>query len=180
MTDSLGNIVIIGATGSGKTTLGRRLAARTNRHPIDLDDYHWQPGWIGISGDVFRNRLATALDAVPGNWVASGNYREVKPLLWGRAHTVVALDYSAQRVFWQLFCRTMRRSWTGELVCNGNRETFAKAFLNRDSILLWFFKSFWRRRRELAALLADPGDYAHLRILRFKHPKETEQWLMTL
>ena len=38
-------MVIIGATGSGKTTLGRRVAQKLRLPLVDLDELHWLPGW---------------------------------------------------------------------------------------------------------------------------------------
>ena len=37
-----GGIIIYGATGAGKTTIGRALAKRLNFHYFDLDDYFWR------------------------------------------------------------------------------------------------------------------------------------------
>ncbi len=39
-------IVIIGATGSGKTTLARQLAQTYGLPYTDLDDLYWNPGWV--------------------------------------------------------------------------------------------------------------------------------------
>lgn len=176
-----GNIVVIGTTGSGKSTLARQIAAKTGRHAIDLDDCYWNPGWQPAGDEVFTARLQAALAAAGSDgWVVAGSYSRMRRLFWGQAQTVVALDYHPARIFWQLFCRTVNRSWTGKPVCNGNRETFAKSFLDRDSILIWFFKTFRRRQQEISTLVSNPGEYGHATILHFTHPKETAAWLKTL
>lgn len=180
--DSYGNIVILGVTGAGKTTLARRLAAMTGRQAIDLDDHYWRAGWQPASDADFDAGVVAAMQAAAETgWAMSGNYSRLQPLIYPQAHTLVALDYHPLRIFRQLLGRTLARSWSGAAICNGNRETFRKSFLSRDSILVWFFKSLGRRRRMLRTLEKDglPA-YKHLRILRFTRPEDIETWLKTL
>jgi hypothetical protein len=54
-----------------------------------------------------------------------------------------------------LLRRTLRRVVSQEELWNGNRESW-RMMLSRDSILLWFLHTYWRRRREYPALLSLP------------------------
>jgi adenylate kinase family enzyme len=168
-------IAIIGSTGSGKSTLARELAEKLHGRFIELDDLHWAPGWIEIDDADFRN-LALEATAAP-QWVAAGNYSPVRDIVWGRADTIVWLDYSFSRTAYQLFLRTLRRSSTGEPCCNGNRETWARQF-GRDSILLWLLKSYWRNRRTFPGALATYGTGKQVHV--FRSPKEASAWLLSL
>ena len=178
--DDYGNIIIMGTTGSGKSVLAQAIAQRTGRTVIELDDLNFLPGWRQRAPDDFCAQVAAAIAAVPGGWVAAGNYSILRPVLWPAAHTIVALDYHGLRVFWRLLCRTLSRQITRTPVCNGNVETFDRVFFSRESILLWFFKSHRPRQRKLEKLINDPGAGAHLRIIRLRSPQETSQWLSTL
>ena len=179
--DIFGNIVVTGVTGSGKSTLAAAIAQRTGRRHIDLDDCHWRPGWREVPTAEFLACIEAAMQQSPlQGWVVAGNYSKAEALVWQRAQTVIGLDYPWPVVFWRLLSRTLSRCWTGRAVCNGNRETFAKAFCSRDSILLWFFQTFAKRRRKLRALEKGEGGYSHLLILRHRTPKETTTWLNTL
>jgi adenylate kinase family enzyme len=168
-------IAIIGSTGSGKSTLARTLAERLNGLFIDLDDLHWAPGWVEIDDVQFRELTSRATDAE--RWVTAGNYSPVRDIVWGRADTIVWLDYGFLRTAYQLVRRTIRRSATREPCCNGNHETWARQ-LSHDSILMWLLKSYWRNRRNFPNYLA-----AHAQgktVCIFRSPKETEAWVRTL
>jgi len=94
-----------------------------------------------------------------------------------REATAVAwLDYSFPRVFSRALQRTFRRVFTGERVYAGNTESFARAFLSRDSILWWVIIS-WRKNRtqleELQRRAADGGPVFFV----FRSPSEAETWL---
>ena len=172
-------LVIIGTTSSGKSTLAERLADRLNLHCIDLDALHWEPGWQAAPPDVFRTRVIEATKS--GRWVVAGNYSSVRDLLWSQGEAIIWLDYSMPIIFGRLWNRTWRRWWHNELLWGTNRESMVKHFKlwSDDSLFHWFFKTYWRRRREFPELLALP-EHGHLKVFQFKHPHETEEWLAGL
>jgi adenylate kinase family enzyme len=172
-------VVVIGVTSSGKSTLAERLAKRFDLDCIELDGLYWEPNWQAPPAEVFRTRVAKAVQAE--KWVAAGNYRVVRDLLWSRAEAVIWLDYSIGRVFWQLTRRNFRRWWSQELLWGTNRERLWIHFKlwSKESLYNWLFQTYWRRRREIPALLSQP-EHQHLEVIRFKHPKETEAWLESL
>lgn len=167
-------IVVIGTTGSGKTTLARALAGRLGVPHGEQDAWNHLPGWQEAPREAFRARVAafTAGDA----WVMDGNYSKARDIGWARADTLVWLDYPGQVVFWRLLRRTLRRILTRQELWNGNRERLS-AQLTRDGILAWFFRTHWKRRRETPALLAA---YPHLRVVRLRSPGEAARWLASL
>lgn len=166
--------MVVGTTGSGKTTLATQLARRLGVKHVELDALHWDPNWTEAPLEVFRERVS---DALSGDvWVTDGNYRKVRDLVWGRADTVVWLDYPAWVIFGRLFARTMRRAFTREELWNGNRESFRGALLSRDSLLLWALKTYRRHRREYPLLFAQP-EHQHLTVIRLASPRITKRWL---
>jgi adenylate kinase family enzyme len=168
-------IVVIGSTGSGKSTLARAISQKLGVAQIELDDLHWAPGWIEIPDTRFRELTDTA--TANGDWVASGNYSPVRDIVWGRATTIVWLNYAFLPTAYRLIGRTIRRSRTGERCCNGNQETWTRQ-LSRDSVLLWLVKSWPKNRRNFPAALAQ---YAEGRtILEHRTVRDTETWLSAL
>lgn len=87
MTERYRRIVVIGATGSGKTTFARALAAARGREFYDLDDLHWLPGWQPRERADFYARAAAA--AAGEDWVICGNYSAVRAAVWPRAEAIV-------------------------------------------------------------------------------------------
>jgi adenylate kinase family enzyme len=168
-------IVVIGNTGSGKTTLARALAALLGAPHVELDALHWwEPNWVLPRVDDFRARAAAAL-AGPA-WVADGNYRAIRDIAWGRADTIIWLNYSLWVNLWRLLRRSLRRSFIQPELWNGNRECFRQQFLSADSLFVWAVKTHRRRRKQIPAALAQP-EYAHLRVLQFCTPAATRRWL---
>ena len=169
-------ISVVGTSGSGKTTVARRIAEALGFPHVELDALHWEPGGEEAPVEVFRERVSEATRGSP--WVVDGNYGKVRDIVWGRADTVVWLDYGFPRIFLRLLWRTLRRGVLRERLWNDNRESLTLA-LSRDSILLWAIKSYPRRRKEYPKLMSSP-EYAHIRFLRHSTPRETEEWLKSL
>lgn len=169
-------ISVIGTTGSGKTYVARRTAEALGVPFVELDALHWGPDWEEAPLEVFRGRVR---DAIRGDgWVVDGNYGKVRDLVWGRADTVLWLDYPFLGTFLRLLWRTLRRVVLRERLWNGNREGLTAVF-GKDSILLWAVTSHPRYGREYPRLMGDP-EYAHVRFLRHRSPRETEEWLRSL
>jgi adenylate kinase family enzyme len=66
-------IVVIGATGSGKSTFAQRLARSLDVAFVELDALFWESDWTPAPPDIFRARADEATRA-PG-WVVAGNYK---------------------------------------------------------------------------------------------------------
>jgi adenylate kinase family enzyme len=167
-------IHVIGTCGSGKTTTARALAERLGLECVELDALSWGPNWTAIPDGEFRAGVARASSG--DRWVIDGNYSKSRDLVWGRADTVVWLDYRFPRVFLQLLRRTFRRTFRREILWHGNREHLRTAFFSRESILLWAIKTHWRRQREVPEWLAQ-AEHRHLRVVRLRSPRETTEWL---
>jgi adenylate kinase family enzyme len=172
----LARVVVIGATGSGKSTFAERLAARLGGAYVELDALHWEPHWTEAAPDVFRERVALA--AAGACWVVAGNYSRVRDVVWPRADTVVWLDYPFPLVLRRLTARTVRRAITREVLWNGNRENLWDhcRLWSEKSLFNWLFKTYWAHRREFPRLLQQPA-HAHLRIVRLSRPRDAEAWL---
>jgi adenylate kinase family enzyme len=169
-------LIVVGTSGAGKSTLAKRLSEQLGLDFVELDAFHWEPDWKAASIDTFRARVTDATRG--GDWVVSGNYQQVRDIVWSRADTLVWLDYSLPLVFCRLTGRIIRRAVTREVLWNGNREAFWSHLKvwSEESLFHWLFKTYWRRRREFPILFSRL-EYAHLNIVRLKSPRATTEWL---
>ena len=169
-------VSVVGTSGAGKTTFAATVAARLGVPHVELDGLHWEAGWVEAAPDVFRER---AESAVAGDaWVIDGNYRVVRPLVWGAADTVVYLDLPLPTLLLRIVTRTARRSRSRELLWGTNRES-ARRLLTRDSLLLWLVTTHRRRRQEMAEDLRRP-EYRHLSVHVFRSARAADAWLRSL
>lgn len=169
-------IVVVGVTGSGKTTLARALASRLGRPHIEMDAIHWQlGGWRPLEKVEFRRQVAAVI--APDYWVADGNYTAVRPLLWRRADTLIWLDYPLWVNFWRLMRRTLWRWATQEnLWGSGNYEKLYTHFFTHESLFWWAWITY-RRHRLSCLYLPSLPPYQHLHLIRLRSPQATARWL---
>lgn len=65
-------VLVMGSSGSGKSTFARRLSSLTGLPFVSLDALYWQPGWQPSEPEDFGRRVAKVASA--GRWVMDGNY----------------------------------------------------------------------------------------------------------
>jgi adenylate kinase family enzyme len=167
-------IIVIGSTGSGKSTLSERLSHLLAIPHVEMDALHWQENWTMTDLASFREKVALALSG--SAWVVDGNYAKVRDLVWPRANTLVWLDYSLPLILWQLTWRTFARVFTRVELWNGNRETFRGAFFSRDSLFLWALQTHRRHRVDFNHQLSLPEN-AHLQVVHLHNRAETSRWI---
>lgn len=170
-------IVVLGTSGSGKTTVAKEIARILDVKHVEFDSYRHGPNWTETPDDLFRKQLSKALQGE--TWVADGNYSVTCDVVWPRATTVIWLDYPIRIVMWRLFWRIMRRGILREKLWNGNKEKFWWHFFTRQSLFLWAWKTHWRRRKTLPAAFARP-EHAHLQVVHLRSPRSTREWVAAL
>lgn len=167
-------VLIYGVTGSGKTTLAARLSAVTGLPWHSVDDLTWEPGWTEVPLEVQRARIAAI--CAGEEWILDSAYGKWREIPLARAELIVALDYPRWLSLGRLLRRGIARVLDQRAVCNGNRES-PRTLFARDSIVLWHFQSFHRKRRRIRDWRADPHAPT---VYRFTSPKELDSWLASL
>lgn len=172
-------IVIVGTTGSGKTTLARRAAAIIGGRHVELDALFHGPGWVPAEPDVFRARVRAAI-AGQQRWVTCGGYRgHVRDITWASADQIVWIDLPFPVTFSRMLCRTLTRIGRKEELWNGNRESLRNTFASRDSLILFAIQHRNKYREEYPAELSAPA-LAHVDVARLRRQREVAAWLRGL
>jgi adenylate kinase family enzyme len=172
----LRRVSIVGTPGSGKSTVGRRLAASLNVPLVELDAIFHQPDWAGLPRDLFRARVHDVVET--DGWVIDGNYSAVQDLVWRRADTVVWLDLPRRAVMQRVVTRTLRRAITRERLWNGNREPLTNFYrLNPEkNIIRWAWVKHPEYVERYDDATRDPAN-AHLRVIRLKSQAEMDAFV---
>ena len=174
-------VVVVGSSGSGKSTFGRALAGACDLARIELDALNWGPGWFDRSNnepDDFVRRIDHAITG--DRWVTDGNYRIAMTRTLPRATHIIWLDYSRavvmRRVIWRSLVRAIGQQelWPG----TGNREDFRR-WLDKEHPIRWAWDTFDRRRGQYETLFADPKRAA-VEKHRLRHPREAETLIASL
>jgi adenylate kinase family enzyme len=172
-------VSVVGTAGSGKTTVGRRIAAALGIPFVEMDALFWQPGWVSLSRSRFRAAVDryTATDA----WVVDGNYSSVQEIVWSRADTVVWLDLAKPVVMRQIITRTLARVVLRRELWNGNRERWRNLLtLDQDeSVIVWSWHQHGRKRRLYGAATTDPR-WHHLSFVRLRSRRQIKRFVRSL
>ena len=135
----------------------------------------WRPDWVPTP----RDQRAVEMEAATRGaaWTFDGNFSAAEDrVILQRCDTIVWLDLPRWQVWPQVTWRTLRGlvmktpHWQ-----NGNIERWS-IFFSRENIIWWSVRTYSRRRREYAALFADPA-YGNRTRIRLKSRRQASQWL---
>ena len=171
----------MGTSGSGKSTVGLRLATALGVPHVELDALFWLPGWVEPEAEDFRGRVREATEA--DSWVASCNYMtKAQHLLWDHAEMILWLDLPLHVTIPRQLIRSWRRWRTRELLWGTNLERFwpQLAFWDAKRSLVGFALSARpRQRRALADAMVDP-QWARLRFVRLTSQREVDRFVTSI
>jgi hypothetical protein len=169
-------ILILGGTGSGKTTLARELAAALDVPHVELDSLYFGPEFTTAPLPMLRERTSAAIAG--DRWVTDGNKRAVRDLVWPRADTIVWLDYPLGLRLWRLAKRARRRSSVlkAQAAESGRTSGLPRQLLAAARGVLTALRSHAGQRREYPRMFAEPANQ-HLAVVRLRSPRAARQWL---
>jgi adenylate kinase family enzyme len=166
-TSNPARIVVLGASGNGKSTVGRRLAEVHGVPYIELDALHHGPNWTEASAEELTDRVAAAVGASDG-WVVDGNYgRKIGDVVLERADLAVWLDQPLRVILPRIWRRSVQRIRDDVELWNGNKEKWRYT----PSLLSWTIRSHRRLRRTEPERFSQ---HSGLRWVRLRSPREVE------
>jgi len=156
-------VLVLGSSGSGKSTFTRALAERTGLPSVSLDALFWQPGWVEPPREAFEARVREAI-AAP-RWIIDGNFltHGLGAERIARADTIVWFDLPT----WVCLTGVVVRIATGygrvrSEMAPGCAERFELAFLD----YVRTFRAKQRPKIARALALARPDQRVHVFMTR--------------
>ncbi len=119
-------ILIIGNTGSGKTTFAKKLAEKTGIPLIHLDKIWWSGEWEHVSREKFDEALGCELEKE--EWIIDGNYDRTLQRRLSYADAVFFFDFPTLAFLWGITKRIIQSHGKSREDMGENcPESFSKA-----------------------------------------------------
>ena len=95
--------MVIGCSGSGKSTFSKKLGAIIGLEVLHLDQHYWKPNWIESTPEEWREKVKDLSEK--DSWIMDGNYSGTWDIRIPRADTIIFLNRST----WQCLKRITSR-----------------------------------------------------------------------
>lgn len=169
----MNKIVVLGASGTGKSTACRVLGEKLSLKTLHLDSVYWKKNWENISKSEFDRFMKDFL-LKNKKWIIDGNYSNNKHFDYrlDACDTVVYLDYGRQISLHGIHERAEKyKHISREDMGEGCIEGIDQEFLQ--------YVAFYKQKNRL--LKAHIKKYENKkRVLIFKSREELNSWVNTL
>jgi len=166
-------IVILGPSGTGKTTLCRELGEKLNLKILHLDEVYWKKDWENIGKEEFNDYIKNFL-TVNKNWVIDGNYSNNRHFKYRLdvADTIIYLDYGVNASLQGIHQRAKKYKYI-------SRSDMAEGCIEGiDQIFLKYVAFYDYRNKMLKAIVKKYEKKK--KIIMFKTRVELHKWFNAL
>lgn len=165
-------VIILGPSGTGKTTLCREMGERFHLTELHLDSVYWQKDWNHIDKDEFHKWMISFFQK-HNNWVIDGNYSNNRHfhLRLKLADTIILLDYGTKAALQGIHERAQQYK-------HQVRSDMAEGCIEGiDQIFLKYTAFYYKKRiKWLRAIIRKYQNQKQ--VLIFKSRKELHNWLI--
>jgi len=174
----MNRIVVIGSSGSGKTTFARKIAAILDLPHLEMDAVFHKYGFADEAHDEF---LPTLKDFTSGDrWVVDGNYTShgTGEVVWPRADTIIWLDPPRGLAMSRVVRRTLRRVILREELWPGVKEPFSNLYSldPYQNIMVWTWTRHHQVREKYETAMTE-GSWDHVTVRRLRSAGEVRAFL---
>ncbi len=161
-------ILVIGSSGSGKSTFARRLGELLSLEVIYLDKLFWSSGWVETPKDEWRTVVEKSLQG--DSWIIDGNYSATMDLRLPACDTVIFLETPRIICIYRILKRViLYKKGSRPDIPAGCDEKFDWEFVK----IVWSYPT--RSKPKVEALLRQFESEKN--IIRLKSKKEIESFL---
>lgn len=165
----INRIAIIGAPGSGKTTLSRQIKEIFDLPVFHIDSIYQFPNWV-MRDSKERDEMILK-EAQKEKWIIDGTFIDTLEERIKRADKIIFLDYSTFTFLKGIFKRLIQNYGKEKPEMPGCKEKFDLSFF------MYVATYNIKRRRYVVNLLEK---YPEKDILIFKKQKDLNKWLIEL
>lgn len=160
-------VLVLGSSGSGKSTFARQLGKKLSIEVIHLDSHYWQPDWTYTPEDKWAQKLERLLEKE--NWIMDGNYLPTLSQRLLYADTVIFLDLNRVKCLWRCVGRYLK--YKGE-----NRPELAAGC--NEKIDKDFLKWIWNYPREIKPRILEMlGNQPDRRVIVLRGNEDINEFL---
>ena len=167
-------IMILGSSGTGKTTLGRFLGKKLNIPTLHLDSVYWEKDWNNIDKARFDSYMKQFL-IKNKCWVIDGNYTNNKHFNYrlNLADVIIILDFGQQISLQGIHKRA-------EQFKHQVRSDMAEGCIEGiDQVFLQYVAGFHKEKAKYLKAIAKQFQHKK-QVLIFKNRTELYEWYNTL
>lgn len=161
-------VVIVGTAGSGKTTFAVELARLIDVPHVEKD------ALLRGGDDTPEHRMAVDEATAGAWWVFDGTPFYVEDLVYGRADTIVVLDYSLPIVMWRVVRRSVRL-WHRPGTHSAQRSEPPWRWVRPEHPVRWAWSTHSERRRRFKELVTAESGRKGVHV--FHRPHEARRWM---
>jgi len=165
--------MILGPSGTGKTTVSRLLGEKLGLKILHLDNVYWEKDWHNISKEEFDKYMQTFFKKYR-KWVIDGNYTNNRHFQYrlDLADTIVLLDFGLQVSLKGIHQRAKEFK-------HRHRSDMAEGCIEEiDQEFLQYVAFYQEKGRYVKAIIKQYEKKK--KVLIFKSRKEIHDWISTL
>ncbi|WP_058302598.1 DNA topology modulation protein [Gorillibacterium timonense] len=164
-------VLVLGCSGSGKSTFSVQLGERTDLPVIHLDSLYWKPGWIASQEKEWDEIINQLL--LKDNYILDGNYTKTIQKRLKEVDTVFYFDFSRYLCLYRVVKRRiLNHGKTRRDMTEGCIEKIDFEFIK----WIWNYKK--RNRPKIIKTLEEVKDDKEIIIFRTR--KEVREYLLSL
>lgn len=167
--NNIKRICVVGAPGTGKTTLSKKLGEIYNLPVCHLDSFHQLPNWE-LRNEEERDNLI--LEATKKEeWILDGTFTNTLLERVNRADMIIFLDYSSIDALKGVIKRIIKNHGKEKPDIPGCKEKFDLSFI-------LYVATYNKQRRDIISDILNKAD--ENKLLVFKNRKQLKEWLKSV